>query len=153
MLENADISEGLNSPEHFAPLRVILPEELQRFYTERGYLATLPQEERTNARLNVRSQGHIRFFPIMPSLNCDIIASDTGQGTMLVKDISRTGIAILYHRQIFPSERFEIFLHGRVIDATAVRCRRIGPKCYETGAIINSIDREDADESSTEFQA
>jgi hypothetical protein len=153
MLENASISDDLNSPEYFAPLKVILPEELQRFYAERGYLATLPQEERTNARLNVRCQGHIRFFPTMPSLICDIIASDTGQGTMLVKDISRAGIAILYHRQIFPYERFEIFLHGRMIDATAVRCRRIGPKCYETGAIINSIDREEENESTTEVQA
>jgi hypothetical protein len=142
MLENAYIGQGLGSPEQFPPLKVILPEELQRFYAERGYLGTMPQEERTSARLNVRSKGFIRFFPTLPNLVCDIIASDGSHGTMLVKDISRNGIAILYHRQIFPCERFQIFLHGRVIDAAAVRCRRIGPKCYETGAIINSIDFE-----------
>ncbi len=69
---------------------------------------------------------------------------------MLVKDISKTGIAFLYHRQIFPYERFEIFLHGRAIDATAMRCRRICPKCYETGAVINSIAFQDESESAAE---
>jgi len=139
MLENANLGEGLTSTESFAPLKVVLPEELQRFYAERGYLAAMPHEDRTNARLHVRSQGYIRFSPTLETLNCDIIASDTRQGTMLLKDISKSGVAILYHRQIFPYERFEIILYGRVIDATAVRCRRIGPKCYETGAIFGSI--------------
>ena len=110
----------------------------------------MPHEDRSNARLNVRSKGLICFFPTLPSLECDIIASDVRQGTVLVKDISKTGIAILYHRQIFPYERFEIFLHGRAIDATCVRCRRIGPKCYETGAVINSIAFQVENESAVE---
>jgi hypothetical protein len=139
MLENANLVEDLTSSASFAPLKVILPEELQRFYAERGYLAAMPHEDRTHSRLNVRSQGFIRFLSTNPILNCDLIATDTRQGTILVKDISKTGIAILYHRQIFPCEHFEIFLHSRVIDASAVRCRRIGPNCYETGAIISSI--------------
>ena len=147
MLENTNLTEELISSESFSPLQVILPEELQRFYSERGYLAAMPHEDRTQARLNVRSQGHIRFFPAIPNLHCDMIASDTRHGTILVKDISKTGIALLYHRQILPCERFEIFIHGRAIEATAVRCRRIGPKCYETGAIVDSIAMVDEHES------
>lgn len=139
MLENSCLGEDLVAFESFAPLKVVLPEELQRFYAERGYLAAMPHEDRSHARLNVRSQGFIRFSSSEPILNCEIISSDTCQGTILVKDISKTGIAILYHRQIFPCERLEIFLHGRAIEATAVRCRRIGPQCYETGATIDSI--------------
>lgn len=150
MLENADLGNDMPSPVSFAPLKVILPEELQRFYAERGYLAAMPHEERTCARLNVRSQGFIRFFPTLPSLACKIIDADTRQGTVLVKDISKTGIAILYHRQILPCERFEIFLHGRVIEATAVRCRRIGPQCYETGSVVDSIESLEEDRSENE---
>jgi hypothetical protein len=135
MLEDSNLNEQLF--EAFTPLKVVLPDELQRFYAERGYLAAMPHEDRTHARLNVRSQGFIRFTS--PVMNCFIIDSDTRQGTILVKDLSKTGIAILYHRQIFPCETLEIFLHGRAIEATAVRCRRIGPQCYETGAIIDSI--------------
>lgn len=139
MLENANLGQDITSSESFAPLKVVLPTELQRFYSERGYLVAMPHEDRAQARLNVRSQGFIRFFPTISILTCDIIASDTRQGTVLIKDLSKTGIAILYHRQIFPCEQFEILLHGRAIDATALRCRRIGPSCYETGAIIDSI--------------
>lgn len=139
MLEDAHVSEDRASFEDFPPLRVILPEELQRFYAERGYLAAMPHEDRAHARLNVRSQGFICFLPASPIPHCDIIAGDTCQGTVLVKDISKTGIAILYHRQIFPCEKLAIFLHGRATEATAVRCRRIGPQCYETGATIDSI--------------
>jgi hypothetical protein len=139
MLENTCLGEDLPSDEAFAPLKVLLPLELQRFYAERGYLAAMPHEDRTHARLNVRAQVFIRFLSSMPFMSCDLIDSDARQGTILVKDISKIGVAILYHRQIFPCERFEIFLHGRAIEATAVRCRRIGPQCYETGATIGKI--------------
>ncbi len=139
MLENTDLTDEASLSTHFAPLKVVLPEELLRFYAERGYLASMPREERTKARLNVRAKGFIRFLPTLPSLHCEIIASDTRQGTILIKDISKSGIAILYHRQVFPCEQFEIFIYGRVMEATAVRCRRIGPKCYETGASVSSI--------------
>jgi hypothetical protein len=132
----------MNSHYLFPPLKVILPEELRSFYSERGYLATKPHEERRYARLNVRSLGNIRFSRQPLSQQIDLIASDEGQGTVLVKDLSRTGIAILYHRQIFPGERFDIIVHVRAIDATAVRCRRIGTQCYEVGATINSITSE-----------
>ena len=146
MLENAHLGEDLASFKDFPPLRVILPEELQRFYAERGYLAAMPHEDRSHARLNVRSEGFICFLSTSPIPHCDIIAADTGRGTILVKDISKTGIAILYHRQIFPCEKLAIFLHGRSIEATAVRCRRIGPKCFETGAVIDSIATVEGDE-------
>jgi hypothetical protein len=139
MLAEASISENVNSTDYFPPLKVILPEELQRFYAEQGYLATMPHEDRGHARLNVRTQGRIRFYPTVSGLPIDLIPVDERRGAVLVKDLSKTGIAILYHRQIFPGERFDILIHGRAIDATAVRCRRVGRQCYETGAAINSI--------------
>lgn len=129
----------MNAHHPLPQLKVILPEELDRFYNESGYLAPAPHEERRHARLNVRTRCRIRFFSENHRLLLDGIAADENEGMALVKDLSRTGIAILYHRQIFPGERFEVLVHRRTIEATAVRCRRIGPLCFETGAIINSV--------------
>lgn len=134
----------MTSPVDFPPLKVILPRQLQSFYTERGYLSPKPHEDRRYARLNVRSHGHIRFFHQPSLLEFGPVADDHPQGTVLVKDLSKTGISILYHRQIFPGERFDVLLHGRAIDATAVRCRRLGTQCYETGAIIHCVTAEPA---------
>lgn len=142
MLAVAKLGKNMSSQHQFSPLKVILPAKLQKFYDERGYMAPMPHEERRYARLNVRSHGNIRFSLQRHRLLFDSIAADEQQGTVLVKDLSRTGIAILYHRQIFPGERFDILILGRAIDATAVRCRRIGPQCYETGATINSVSPE-----------
>ena len=74
------------------------------------------------------------------------IVREDQAGTVLVKDLSKSGIGILYHRQIFPGERFDILVLGRTIDVTAVRCRRIDALCYETGAIIHSVTSESAEE-------
>jgi hypothetical protein len=132
----------MNTQADFPPLKVVLPQELQTFYAERGYLSTQPYEDRRYARLNVRSQAPIRFFLPPALLDIGPAADDLPHGTALVKDLSRTGIAILYHRQIFPGERFEVLLHGRAIDASAVRCRRVGRRCYETGAIVHGVTVE-----------
>ena len=142
MLAHASIGEEVNSDDLFAPLEVILPAELQKFYSKRGYLPTMPHEDRGHARLNVRALGNICFSNSPLLQQFDMIAKDHRQGTALIKDLSKTGIAILYHRQIFPGERFEILIHGRSIEVTAVRCHRIGPKCYETGGIIHTIASE-----------
>ncbi|MDX1927921.1 MAG: PilZ domain-containing protein [Pirellulaceae bacterium] len=137
----------MKSQVDFPPLKVVLPQELRSFYAERGYLSSKPHEDRRYARLNVRTHAHIRFFPPPALLEVGPVASDHQQGTVLVKDLSKTGIAILYHRQIFPGERFDVLLHGRAIDATAVRCRRVGRLCYETGAVVNSVTVEPESDS------
>ncbi len=46
MLANA----GRNEVEiSFAPLQVLLPESLSKFFAERGYLMSTPNEERSHA--------------------------------------------------------------------------------------------------------
>ncbi len=141
---------AMNFTETFPPLRVVLPDELKRFYSERGYLPPTPHEERRFARLNVRSHGRIRFYPAPPNL---IVGTGNDRtGTVLVKDLSRSGIAVLYHRQIFPGEQFDVLMHGRWIHSTAVRCRRIGSQCYETGATIRSVISSDGDGDEHSFQ-
>ncbi len=140
--EHKHESTNMKAQEVFPPLKVILPEELHNFYAERGYLATKPHEDRGFARLNVRSLGHIRFDMQISTQYFRPVTNDEQRGAVLVKDLSRTGIAILYHRQTFPGERFDIVFHERAIKAMAVRCRRIGELCFETGATILSVTSE-----------
>ena len=64
---------------------------------------------------------------------------DNEADVALLKDISRTGIAILYHEQVFPDECFSLHFQNRQFDVTVVRCRRIAQACYEIGGIINSL--------------
>ncbi len=93
-----------------------------------------PNEERSHARLNVRCQGHIR---IHTADSTTTFHSNT-RGTVLVKDLSKSGIALLYHTQLFPGESFDVLFHSRIITATAVRCRRIDARCYEVGQQSNA---------------
>lgn len=125
---------------NFAPLKVILPSELRNFYREAGYLSTTSFEERTNARLRVRTAGYIRFTKAPPCLQAQPGWRADKCATVLIKDLSRTGIGILYHEQIFPGEEFSVVLHNRLITAVVVRCRRIGENCYETGASILEVE-------------
>ena len=129
----------MNAQQQVAPLKVILPADLSRFYAERGYLAPTPQEDRTHARLNVRTTAGIQFT----SQPLAAIASQVEPemfGTVLVKDISKSGIAILSHHQIYPGEQCLIYLNGRAITVIANRCRRLGPYCYEVGAVIDEVE-------------
>ncbi len=115
-------------------LLVQLPEELVSFYEEHGYLSSTAFENRVNARLRVRSEGTIEFqsSPAALGRNRESI------GSVLIKDLSRNGIGILYHEQIFPEEQFRITFRQRQIDVRSVRCRRLNNACYEIGGQVLS---------------
>jgi hypothetical protein len=121
------------------PLQVLLPEELKAFYIEKGYASSTAQESRCNARLRVRSQATLEFVETPSALRGSISRKPGTLSCVLIKDISRSGIGILHHEQIFPAEHLSIVFQGRLIHALAVRCRRLGERCYDTGAQIISI--------------
>lgn len=126
-------------------LEVILPEHWHAFFNETGYAPSTPSEERSNARLRVRSAGELTFFntpaALQASVQDEMLEKSAGQ--VLIKDLSRGGIGILYHRQIFPEQQFRIHFQGRRIEAVAVRCRRLGDRCFETGGRILSLETLD----------
>lgn len=117
-----------------------LPEELRAFYQESGYLPTTALENRTNARLRIRRDGQIKFTYTPPILKEKPEFRNVTQGSILIKDLSRIGIGILYHEQIFPEEKFDIHFQGRIIHVCAVRCRRLCDDCYEVGGRIVSLE-------------
>jgi len=127
-------------PTCVAGLEVILPEDLKAFFYEMGYLPTTAEESRSNARLRVRSIGDILLQHSPPILRKGLVGRAKRSGKVLIKDLSRTGIGVLFHQQVFPEEQFQIRFQGRLINSIAVRCRRLGNMCYEIGGRIVSLE-------------
>lgn len=57
----------------------------------------------------------------------------------IIKDISRTGIGLYYHEQLFPQELIEVAFHQRLITALVVRCRFVADACFEVGGKVLSV--------------
>lgn len=127
-------------PEQIAGLDVILPDSLKAFFYEWGYISTTAEEARSNARLRVRSVGDLLLTHTPPVLRDGLKTRSKRTGKTLIKDLSRSGIGVLYHEQIFPEEQFQIRFQGRLINLIAVRCRRLGVHCYEIGGRIITLE-------------
>jgi hypothetical protein len=123
-----------------AGLEVILPEDMRAFSCETGYLPTTAEESRSNARLRVRSIGDIFLLHTPLMLRTGLAGRSKRSGKVLIKDLSRTGIGVLFHQQIFPEEQFQIRFQGRLIHSIAARCRRLGNMCYEIGGRVISLE-------------
>ncbi len=127
-------------PTGISGLEVILPEELKAFFYESGYLSTTADETRRNARLRVRSVGDILLTHTPASLRVGLQNRSRRAAKVLIKDLSRSGIGVQYHQQIYPEEQFQIRFQGRLINTVCVRCRRLGHKCYEIGGRVVSLE-------------
>lgn len=123
--------------------RVVLPGEMQRsFFDVKGYLPTTANEARRQARLSVRREAKIEFQELPSGAVTDL----DSEHYALVKDFSRGGISILYHQQLYPEDRFVVYFQTGAVTASAVRCRKLGPSCYEIGAQIVCTELNDADD-------
>ena len=63
---------------------------------------------------------------------------------VLVKDVSKCGIGLIVHEQLWPEEQVTITFMGRRAVAKIVRCRRLGKGCYECGAKLISFESGEA---------
>lgn len=119
-------------------LLVKLPPELAQMSAPTGYSPSTPDEDRFQARLNFRRQAAIEFFHTPLAL-----MEETGErprvGSVLLKDMSKKGVAFLYHEQLYPGERAKVHVQGRVLSVTVKRCRRVAEMCYEAGARVDSV--------------
>lgn len=132
MLEWHRKSDCIGIHTDMPELRVVLPAELNSFFDESGYSAPAHYERRRHVRLKVRGKVAIEFigFGTKPTRRSPRI------GQALSKDLSPSSVCVLYHEQVFPEERFRIIIAGRRLTAIAVRCRKLGPLCFEVGAEI-----------------
>jgi hypothetical protein len=129
------------NPTHAAPsdntvLQVQLPSHWVNFFAESGYLETVYGEQRRNTRLRVRCET-IMECDFVPAFVC----RPWRHAKVLLKDLSKTGLGLLCHTQMFPGETFWVQLHDRRLHVRVVRCRKIAPLCFEVGGIVTQCAR------------
>lgn len=100
-------------------------------------------DHRTNARRPVLRQADLQVVGSPPGLAslADSRPSRISAGS-LIKDLSRSGVGFYFHEQLFPSEQIDIKLQNHVIRAVVVRCRYLGHRCFEIGAVVHSVRAE-----------
>jgi len=125
------------------PLLVRLPATMANFFNEVGYMPTAFVEKRSHARMRVRCESMITCVSAPAFVKRELTAS-----RVLVKDLSRCGVGVLSHQQMWPTETFFIELNNRRLSARVVRCRKLGESCYEIGAVVSAIENlADSDDS------
>lgn len=117
------------------PLLVQLPEHMSGFFQEAGYLETVYCELRGQARLRVRCESLLEgdFAP-------SFLRVEKRLAKVLIKDLSRSGVGILSHQQLWPGETFWVTLLGRRLHVRVVRCRRLADACFEIGGVVTSVE-------------
>ncbi len=114
--------------------RIVLPLSLQSFFGEPGYCESTFFESRKHSRLRIRCKASMS---IEVSLPC--IVRTERHSLVYVKDISRGGLGIITHEQLFPEEKLLVVFQQREVRATVVRCRRIEHLCWECGVLITGF--------------
>jgi hypothetical protein len=110
-----------------------LPSHMERFFQESGPASSLPGDERRAARLRVRTK-----CLLVPESPLPAIPRSLEPMGIFTCDISRHGFGFLSPFQFFPEEEVRIILPSMWLRATVARGRRLGPKCFQTGARLIS---------------
>jgi hypothetical protein len=116
-------------------LLVRLPDSMKDFFREQGYISSNIFENRTSARLGVRCASALEVTNSPP-----FIRRTESLYQVLIKDLSKKGLGLIAHQQLYPLEEFWVELLGKRVQATVVRCRKIDAFCYEVGSRIISVN-------------
>lgn len=108
-----------------------LPSRLADFFSVRGDSQSAVYEERKHIRIRARAKCAGFFESTLSSLPRDSIGIP-----VYTADFSRGGCGFLSAIQIFPTERLRLILPTFWLQIEAVRCRKLGPKCYEVGSVL-----------------
>lgn len=115
-------------------LKVELPPSLANFFAEAGFTDTTYFETRKHSRLRYRCEAELYIEdspPMLQRMDREMI--------VLVKDISKCGLGLLAHEQLWPEEQVTLRFLGKQAVAKIVRCRRMGKSCFECGAKLISF--------------
>ncbi len=130
MLGGEDMSHELEVLFARSPCLVRLPPSWTDFFEKTGLVQAALAERRQFPRINLRSRAVLQYRQTFPSLPRPAFTY-----TVYTKDISRSGVSFLHGEQLYPSEQMILILpDGKPRRIQVVRCRRIGPSCFEIGA-------------------
>jgi hypothetical protein len=103
---------------------------LDEFLAKRGLVPSQINDRRRYARMYYRRPSQLALDGNLPAFPRDDLVLKTYSC-----DISRSGVAFLSDRELYPNETVRL-----VIDPLGekrlcvVRCRRLGPRCFEVGS-------------------
>lgn len=121
-----------------------LPPRLADFFSVRGDSQIAQYEERKHIRIRARAKGAGFFESSLTNLN-----RDKAGIPIYTADFSRGGCGFLSAIQIFPTERLRLMLPTFWMQIEAVRCRKLGTKCYEVGGVL--LAKNEPNSSAFEF--
>jgi hypothetical protein len=109
--------------------RLVVPEMLWEKLCRRAAEAPVASDLRQFPRRFLTAKVETEFVAGYPACR-----RDPHKHLTLVTDLSRRGLSFLHSEQVFPGERVRLALADtRRMMVEAVRCRKLGPRCYEVG--------------------
>jgi hypothetical protein len=112
--------------------KIELPSSWSDFFDRRGRLRGALEDKRRFPRIYLRASAAVQYrqsFPALPR-------PETWH-KVYTKDVSRTGLGFLHSEPLYPMEQLCLVLpDGCCRRIEVVRCRRIGPRCFEIGAVF-----------------
>lgn len=114
------------------PCLVEVPSAYADLLQEEGYAAPSPMEERKYARYRFCRPAALQIIEDLP-----LLPRMRKIGGSYLVSISIGGAAVLFDEQLYPREQVRIWIAADALTGTVARCRRIGPKCYEVGIILD----------------
>ncbi len=110
------------------------------------------QERRQSASQFVNDDEHLRRFPrkachanaaFRARKTLPAVRREANWSRILLQNISRCGTGFLHSEQLFPEEEaLIVFPNGSQRIVKVMRCRRLGPKCFEVGCQFTSSSED-----------
>jgi len=114
---------------HGLKCQVQLTRQLLEEFERTGPHPTIEGDRRRFVRYHVRARGILFYRQTLPA-----IERRQGPHLVLIRNISRSGIGFLHHEQLFPHERFTLWVEGkRRVEVEIAGCRRLHANCFDVG--------------------
>ena len=118
------------------PLDLELTPSIMQSLQEKGYSPSNYYDVRRMARLRICPPAVLEFTNPLPAF-----PRPNGQSEVIIKDMSKPGVGLLYDQQLWPGEEVTIYFQGRSIEYSICRCQRVSAKCYIVGGLLKNIKR------------
>lgn len=126
MLEINDV-EGSPLNEQSPPERYLeIPQRLKDFIERRGPLPPVHNDLRKHPRFYYPLAAIAEFHETLPCRPQEI-----GPFVVVVRDLSRSGLAFYHTDQVYPEEQLQISLPNGPKLMAVVRCHKRAVSCYE----------------------
>ncbi len=126
-----DYSEQLERITSSINWSIQLPDRLKDFFAVSGDSGTVYSDDRKQVRIRARTPCIGYFEKSIPA-----VSRSNKPRPIYTSDFSRGGCGFIAPEQIYPTEHLRLILPKFWIQVEVVRCRKLGPNCFEAGAIL-----------------